>query len=256
MYVATQSDRDWLRSEQRKLYARSWDESGYVWRKLWGLVTDRRNLRLALARVASNRGARTAGVDGQTVRKVLRQGVDEVVEQLRAELRSGSYRPSPVRRVLIPKPGQRGKFRPLGIPTVRDRVVQAAMKNILEPIFEAGFWPVSYGFRPGRSAHGALEHLRVLLTPRKTGKEGERRFPYQWAIEGDIKGCFDNIDHHASRSARSRSGTSVTCGLATRRRLYPTLRRRRRGRCERVAATGAVGPCSSPSGTRTTSSSW
>jgi hypothetical protein len=108
MYVATQLDKSWLRSEQRKLYARSWDESGYVWRKLWGLVTDRRNLRLALARVASNRGARTSGVDGQTVRKVLRQGVDEVVEQLRAELRSGSYRPSPVRRVLIPKPGQRG----------------------------------------------------------------------------------------------------------------------------------------------------
>ena len=72
MYVATQLDKSWLRSEQRKLYARSWDEPGYVWRKLWGLVTDRRNLRLALARVASNRGARTAGVDGQTVRKVLR----------------------------------------------------------------------------------------------------------------------------------------------------------------------------------------
>jgi RNA-directed DNA polymerase len=197
MYVATQLDKSWLRSEQRKLYARSWDEPGYVWRKLWGLVTDRRNLRLALARVAHNRGARTAGVDGQTVRKVLRRGVDDVVEQLRAELRSGSYRPSPVRRVLIPKPGQRGKFRPLGIPTVRDRVVQAAMKNILEPIFEAGFWPVSYGFRPGKSAHGALEHLRVLLRPRKAGSEGERRLPYQWAIEGDIKGCFDHIDHHA-----------------------------------------------------------
>jgi group II intron reverse transcriptase/maturase len=197
MYVATQLDKSWLRSEQRKLYARSWDEPGYVWHKLWGLVTDRRNLRLALARVASNRGARTAGVDGQTVRKVLRQGVDVVVEQLRAELRSGSYRPSPVRRVLIPKPGQRGKFRALGIPTVRDRVVQAAMKNILEPIFEAGFWPVSYGFRPGKSVHGALEHLRLLLTPRQTRSEGERRLPYQWAIEGDIKGCFDNIDHHA-----------------------------------------------------------
>lgn len=197
MYVANQLDKSWLRSEQRKLYARSWEEPGYVWRKLWGLVTDRRNLRLALARVASNRGARTAGVDGQTVRKVLRRGSDEVVEQLRAELRSGSYRPSPVRRVLIPKPGQRGKFRPLGIPTVRDRVVQAAMKNILEPIFEAGFWPVSFGFRPGKSAHGALEYLRLLLRPHKAGSEGERRLPYPWAIEGDIKGCFDNIDHHA-----------------------------------------------------------
>ena len=197
MYVATSLDRDWLRSVQRKLYARSWNEPDYVWCKLWGLVTDQRNLRLALARVARNRGARTAGVDGLTVRKVLRQGAVDFVERLRAELRSGSYRPRAVRRVLIPKAGQPGKFRPLGIPTVEDRVVQAAMKNILEPIYEAGFWPVSYGFRPGKSAHAALEHLRVLLRPRAAGPEGERRLPYQWAIEGDIKGCFDHIDHHA-----------------------------------------------------------
>jgi group II intron reverse transcriptase/maturase len=83
----------------------------------------------------------------------------------------------------------------LGIPTVKDRVVQAAVKNILEPIFEADFYPVSYGFRPGRGAHGALEHLRVLLRPKETATE-TNRLPYQWAIEGDIKGCFDNIDHH------------------------------------------------------------
>jgi group II intron reverse transcriptase/maturase len=98
---------------------------------------------------------------------------------------------------MIPKNGQPGKFRALGIPTVRDRVVQAALKNILEPVFEADFYPTSYGFRPGRSAHGALEHLRCLLRPREAGPESERRLPYQWAIEGDIKACFDNIDHHA-----------------------------------------------------------
>jgi len=196
-YVASQLDLSWLQNEQRKLYARSMQSAGYVFHKLWGLVTDPRNLRLALARVARNKGRRTAGVDGITVAKVLLKGVDEFVEALRAELRSGPYRPSAVRRVLIPKAGQLGKFRPLGIPTVKDRVVQGAVKNILEPIFEADFYPCSYGFRPGKSAHGALEHLRMLLRPREAGPEAERRLPYQWAIEGDIKGCFDNIDHHA-----------------------------------------------------------
>ena len=196
MYVAPQSDKDWLLSEQRKLYTRSMGDPGYVFRKLWGLITDLQCLRIGVARVAANKGRRTAGVDGITVRKILVDGVDAFVAQLRAELRSGTYRPKPVRRVLIPKPGQPGKFRPLGIPTVRDRVVQAALKIILEPIFEADFYPTSYGFRPGRSVHQALEHLRVLLRPRKAGPEGKRRLTYQWAVEGDIKGCFDNIDHH------------------------------------------------------------
>ena len=83
------------------------------------------------------------------------------------------------------------------VPTVRDRVVQCAVKNILEPIFEAGFWHVSYGFRPGRGCHGALEHIRMSMRPRAKAEDGRRqRTPYQWVIEGDIKGCFDNIDHH------------------------------------------------------------
>jgi group II intron reverse transcriptase/maturase len=94
--------------------------------------------------------------------------------------------------VLIPKVGQPGKHRALGIPTVTDRVVQAAMKNVMEPIFEADFPPNSYGFRPGKSVHAAVEHLRRLLRPQRV----ERRLPYQWAVEGDIKGCFDHIDHH------------------------------------------------------------
>jgi group II intron reverse transcriptase/maturase len=194
MYVATQSDRDWLLSEQGKLHERGLQDPDYMFRKLWGLVTDARNLRNAVARVASNRGRRTPGVDGITIRKVLQEGVDTFVARARAELRSGAYRPSPVRRVCIPKVGQPGKHRALGIPTVKDRVVQAALKNILEPIFEADFYPVSYGFRPGKSAHGALEHLRVVLHAR--GRT-ERRLPYQWAVEGDIKACFDHIDHHA-----------------------------------------------------------
>src|SRR5262249_10108715 len=171
MYVAPRSDLGWLRSEQCKLYARSGQHLDYVFRKLWGLVNDLRNLRSAFARVAGNRGARTSGVDGMTVRKVLKRGADVFLSELRDELRSGQYRPSPARRVLIPKPGQPGKFRPLGIPTVKDRVVQAAMKNVLEPIFEADFFPVSYGFRPGKSAHAALAHLRLLLRPNERGKK-------------------------------------------------------------------------------------
>ena len=192
VYSASQLDRSWLQSVQRKLYARSGDNPDYKFRELWGLVTDRRNLRIAIARVARNRGHRTAGVDGVTVRKAAEQGVEVFVEQVRTELRKGSYRPSPVRRVSIPKPGQPGKYRPLGIPTVKDRVVQAAVKNILEPIFEADFHPVSFGFRPGKSVHGAVDLLKKLLRPTKA----DRRPAYQWAVEGDIKGCFDNIDHH------------------------------------------------------------
>jgi len=197
MYMATELDKSWLLNVQTKLYTQSWNEPTYVFHELWGLVTDPRNLRIALARVAHNRGRRTAGVDGITVWKALSlEGADAFLAGIRATLRNGVYAPSPARRVLIPKKEQPGKFRPLGIPTVADRVVQAALKNILEPIFEAGFYPVSYGFRPGKSAHGALEHLRLLLNPKTNENIIGRRLKYQWAIEGDIKGCFDNIDHH------------------------------------------------------------
>jgi RNA-directed DNA polymerase len=181
-YVASQSDKDWIRNVQRTLYTRSRSNLDYVFAKLWGLVTDPSNLRVALARVARNKGHRTAGVDGITVSRILREGGDEFLHRLRAELRAGGYRPAPVRRVLIPKIGQPGKFRPLGIPTVKDRVVQAAMKQVLEPIFEADFFPVSYGFRPGKSVHGALEHLRLLLRPKEGKSVAERQLPYQWAI--------------------------------------------------------------------------
>jgi RNA-directed DNA polymerase len=196
MYVATASERAWLLTEQRKLYERSRMSPEYIFCKLWGLLTDPRNLRMAVARVSRNKGKRSPGVDGKTLRMALAPGVDALVDEVRTALRSGAFVPSPARRVLIPKAGHPGKFRPLGIPTVVDRIVQAAMKNIMEPIFEADFYPVSFGFRPGKSAHGALEYLRMLLRPRPVGPEAERRLPYQWAIEGDIKGCFDNIDHH------------------------------------------------------------
>lgn len=217
MYVASTSDREWLRTVQRKLHERSREELDYVFQKLWGLVTDPRNLRNAFARVARNRGRRTAGVDGVTVYKLVKgDGVDRFIEDLREALRRRRYQPSPVRRVLIPKPGQLGKQRPLGILTITDRVVQAALKNVLEPIFEADFYPVSYGFRPGRGVHAALEHLRLLLRPRpiRVAQGVEYRLPYQWAIEGDIKGCFDNIDHHALMNRlRRRIGDTRVCRL-------------------------------------------
>ncbi len=197
MYTISAEDRLWLQSVQRKLYARSRDNPDYRFEELWGLVTDPRNLRIAFNRVSRNRGARTAGIDRITVRRIQQQGAEDYLVAIRKELRSGLFRPSPVRRVLIPKAGKPGVFRPLGIPTVKDRTIQSAMKQIMEPIFEAGFYPTSYGFRPGRSVRGALAHLKTLLLPR-----GMKRWktapmpPYQWAIEGDIKGCFDHIGHH------------------------------------------------------------
>jgi group II intron reverse transcriptase/maturase len=98
---------------------------------------------------------------------------------------------------MIPKPGKPGKYRPLGIPTVKDRVVQAALLQVLEPIFEAGFLSVSYGFRPKRACRDALEHIRISICPAWKKEDVDwPRPPYEWVIEGDIKGCFDNIDHH------------------------------------------------------------
>lgn len=198
MDLDDRADEVWLLSVQRKLYqwSRTYPEDSY--RDLWNWITDIRNLRCAWRKIALNKGRRTAGVDGMTVAGIrAAMGTELFVEQLRSDLKDGKYQPSPSRRKLIPKPGKPGKFRPLGIPTVRDRVVQCAVKNILEPIFEASFWHVSYGFRPGRGCHGALEHIRQTMRPRVKAEDGRRqRTPYQWIIEGDIKGCFDNIDHH------------------------------------------------------------
>ena len=105
MYVATKEDTLWLQSVQRALHTRSKEHPDYVFEKLWGLVTDPRNLRIAFARVQRNRGARTAGIDRVTVRKVLQTGVTPFLDELRKDLRGGTFRPEPVRRVLIPKAG-------------------------------------------------------------------------------------------------------------------------------------------------------
>jgi RNA-directed DNA polymerase len=188
-----QADEAWVLDVQRRLYQQSKANPDETWRDLWGWLTDDRMIRHAWRRVSTNKGKRSAGVDGITVDRIRqRTGERTFLEGIRRELRSGTYHPSPSKRKLIPKPGKPGQFRPLGIPTVKDRVIQGAVKAVLEPIFEAQFWPVSYGFRPGRSTHGALEHIRQSLQPRKRDQDSRRhRMPYNWIIEGDIKGCLD-----------------------------------------------------------------
>ena len=145
-----QADEAWLLGVQRKLYQWSRANPNESYRELWNWVTDLRNLRCAWRRVAQNKGKRTSGIDGKTVASIRRKlGEAAFLEELRGELRAGQYQPRPCRRKLIPKIGKPGQFRPLGIPTVTDRVVQCAVKQLLEPVLEARFWHVSYGFRPG-----------------------------------------------------------------------------------------------------------
>lgn len=178
---------------QSKLYRWSNGDPDRVFADLFNLVCDRRTLVHAWERLARNRGSQTPGTDGVTRRTVETRsgGVAGFLDEIREDLRSGNYRPEPVRQRLIPKPGKPGKFRPLGIPTLTDRLVQMALKLILEPIFEADFYPTSYGFRKGRSTHDALAKIQHCLQPTKHGLS-----VYGYVIEGDIRGCFDAIDHH------------------------------------------------------------
>jgi RNA-directed DNA polymerase len=131
--------------------------------------------------VRRNRGA--AGIDRVSLADAEEYGVSRLLGELAAELREGRYRPLPARRVFIPKPGT-SEQRPLSIPAVRDRVVQAACKIVLEPVFEADFLPCSFGFRPGRSAHDALQ---VLIDESWQGR--------RWVVETDIANCFSAIPH-------------------------------------------------------------
>ncbi len=144
---------------------------------LWKLLTSPEWLAQAWEQIRRNRGSQTAGIDNKTA-----LDVDiNLIHKLAEELRTGKYRPKPVRRVLIPKAN--GKTRPLGIPTIKDRIVQQAVKMLLEPIFEADFLNCSHGFRQGRSTHTALRDVARSYPPTS------------WIIEGDIEACFDNISH-------------------------------------------------------------
>lgn len=165
---------------RRRIYAKAKAES--TWR-FWGLyvhVCKMEILREAYALAKANDGA--PGIDGVTFADIERDGVEGFLEQIRDELAARTYRPMRNRRKEIPKAG--GKVRVLGIPTIRDRVVQGALRLILEPIFEADFQPGSYGYRPGRTAHEAVERVRTAISREKTR-----------VIDLDLKGYFDNVKH-------------------------------------------------------------
>jgi RNA-directed DNA polymerase len=152
---------------------------GGKWFSLIDKVVRPATLDLAWQRVARNRG--TAGVDGQSVER-FSFCAERYLAELQASLADGSYRPQPVKRVEIPKPD--GKTRPLGIPTVKDRIVQTAVKMVIEPIFEVQFRPGSFGFRPGRGCKDALREVDRLL-----------RAGYTHVVDADLKSYFDTIPH-------------------------------------------------------------
>jgi RNA-directed DNA polymerase len=170
---------------QTKLHHWAAADRGRRFDDLFNFVCDPATLIVAFDRVAGNAGANTPGVDGWTVAYVEASvGMPGFLSDLRAQLKTGSFRPLPVRERTIPKPGGSGKVRRLGIPTIADRVVQAALKLVLEPIFEADFAPVSYGFRPMRRAHDAVAEIQ------RFGTKG-----YHWVLDADIEACFDSIEH-------------------------------------------------------------
>jgi len=170
---------------QTKLHQWAGDDPHRRFDDLFNLVADPAFLLVAWDRVRSNKGARTAGVDGRNAMSInAEQGVEDFLDRLRTSLKDSSFRPLPVRERMIPKAG--GKLRRLGIATITDRVVQASLKLVLEPIWENDFLPCSYGFRPNRRAHDAVAEVRFLAT-----------YSYEWIVEGDIKACFDEISHPA-----------------------------------------------------------
>jgi RNA-directed DNA polymerase len=168
---------------QTKLHRWSGDDPHRRFDDLYNLVTDPAFLLVAWDRVRNNRGARTAGVDGETARYIEDvRGLDGFLTDLRDDLKARTFQPLPVRRRAIPKAG--GKVRYLGIATIRDRVAQASLKLVLEPIWETDFLPCSYGFRPNRRAHDAVAEVHHFASR-----------SYEWIVEGDIKACFDEISH-------------------------------------------------------------
>lgn len=176
------SPTDKVRALQRTLYVAAKRNGRRRFHALYDRIARPDVLRRAWEQVRRNKGA--AGIDGETLQAVQAYGVERMLVELRELLLNGRYRPQAVRRVYIPKPGRPGERRPLGIPRVRDRVVQTAARLVLEPIFEASFLPCSYGFRPKRSGHQAIECIR------KEVNNGA-----QWVVDLDFADFFGSLDH-------------------------------------------------------------
>jgi len=169
---------------QSKLHRWAAADRGRVFEDLHNLVCDPAFLVVAWSRVRVNKGSRSAGVDGIVPSRIADPGA--WLSELRDDLKARRFQPDRVRERMIPK--RDGKLRRLGIPTARDRVVQASLKLVLEPIFEADFKPCSYGFRPNRRAQDAIAEIHHLGSPNRN---------YEWVFEADITACFDEINHRA-----------------------------------------------------------
>ena len=165
---------------QRKLYLAAKKNSKRKFHALYDKISREDVLKEAWKLVKTKRGA--GGIDGISLKDVENYGVEKLLGEIRQEIQNGSYRPKPVKRVFIPKSD--GKKRPLGIPVIKDRIVQMAAKIVMEPVFEADFKECSYGFRPKRDAHQALEVVRKACN-----KHG------WWVLDADIQGYFDSINH-------------------------------------------------------------
>ena len=187
---------------QTKLHQWAISDPGRRFDDLYNLVYDPAFLVVAWSRVKGNKGARSAGVDGVVPRSIV-FGVAKLLGELREDLKARRFFPMPVRETMIPKAS--GKLRRLGIPTAADRVVQASLKLVLEPIFEADFKPSSYGFRPKRRTQDAIAEIHFFASPTRN---------YEWVFEGDITACFDEIDHVALMGrVRHRIGDKRVLGL-------------------------------------------
>ena len=186
MNTGTLNDKEsWVLAWQTKLHRWAVTDKEKKYEDIYNLVCDLRTLEAAWNHVKANKGSKTAGVDGRTRQYIeTNVGIGKFLEDIRKDLKQGTYQPQPVRERKIPK--RNNQFRYLGIPTLRDRVAQQALRMVLEPIFEADFYVSSYAYRPGRRAQDAIQDIYHLARP---------SIGYSWVIEGDIQGCFDHVHH-------------------------------------------------------------
>ena len=201
---------DPVRALQHALYRAAKADPGRRFHALYDKIRPRDVLWRAWVAVRRNNGA--PGIDKITLAQVEEYGIDRLLGELASELREGRYRPLPARRVLIPKPGTTEQ-RPLSIPPVRDRIVQAAVKIVLEPVFEADFLPCSFGFRPGRSPQDALQ---VLIDECARGR--------RWVVETDIASCLDPWSYCSFADCAAQNRPSWGRGISIRRPFLRPVR--------------------------------